>query len=88
MTDRSRDVSEALTAIRKVRSLALQQITHIESNGGRIETTRTHATYNDDGEYVPASTAYHRDPDADRIVSLLNDFLTATKDYQRKGKGI
>lgn len=85
MSDRRRDVGEALTEIRTVRSRAQSAIDRIEFNDGKVEYRRLPASMDEDG-YVPVRTERFRDPDADEMVRLLEDFITASAKFARRGR--
>lgn len=84
MSDRSRDTGDALTKIRNVRGQALDAIAAIGT--GDSESRHIDAHMDDDGEYVKGYFQHFRDPDADEMVSLLQDFVDKTAKFARKGK--
>lgn len=85
MTDRSKHTSAALTEIRTVRSRAQSAIERIESNDGQAESEWLPARMDEDG-YVEASRRRYRDPDADEMVALLNEFIEKTAHFATRAQ--
>lgn len=81
MSDRSRDVSNALTEIRTVRSRAQAAV---ETLAGDLETHRIPAILDEEG-YLPPHEEPYRDPDADEMVALLTEFIEKTARFAKAG---
>lgn len=80
MIDRKDDNGKALNAIRAVRASALNAINDIDKGDGRIERRFIPAGFDADGYFGPSEETY-RDPDADEMVTLLEDFVAATEKF-------
>ena len=79
---RKGDTSHALTEIRTVRSRAISALEVLTNNGGRSEIVHVPAGMDDDG-YFAARTERHADPDADKMIALLTDFIAKTQRFAR-----
>lgn len=84
--NRSRDVSEALTEIRTVRSRAQSAIARLNQNGGELERERIPAHFTDEDEYVPPLERRFKDPDADEMIALLTEFISKTTRFAKRGR--
>ncbi len=82
MSDRSKDVSEALTEIRTVRSRAQSALERLAQNDGELERLTIPASMDDEG-YIPGRTERFRDPDADEMVRLLTEFVDKTECFAK-----
>lgn len=87
MSDRSRDVSNALTEMRTVRSRAESAIARINTTlyDGKIESRRHPPRMDEDG-YVEGWVERFRDQDADEMVALMQDFIAKTEKFAKKGR--
>lgn len=84
MTDRSRDVSNALTEIRTVRSRAESALIALQRNEGLTEIVRHPASMDEDG-YADPWTEFVADPDVVEMMDLLTDFIDKTAKFAKAG---